>query len=167
MEWFTEETDFMAGGIPKRSEVDALILDKTKHVHIEEFDGDSESFLTYLVETLTEIEEEIDYTQPEYWPTSGGMDETEGAVVADHYSYDLINSTKLICEDRSHSPNGKVYNSGGIYIGADNTGHVGWSLKVWTKKKGNTLLYRGNFIWDGKSWSHNNRCTKGGSLSFP
>lgn len=100
-------------------------------------------------------EEEIDTSvrNPAYRPQEGGMSETEAAIIADENDWDDV-SKEWRCSDRAHTPKGKVYKQGSNYYGADNTGHVGWGFKVWTKKNHTTLDYAGNLVWDGTGWKH-------------
>ncbi len=94
------------------------------------------------------------------WPTEGGMSEGDGEIVAGVLHYTEVKSDKFTCSDPSHTPKGKVYQKGGTYYGADKDGHVGWGFKVWVKKKGNMLDYKGNITWDGTAWTHDPRGTK-------
>jgi hypothetical protein len=90
---------------------------------------------------------------PENRPTEGGMVEGDAAVIADLNGW-WLDTKKYTCSDKSHAPKGKVYTDGTSFYGADNTGHVGWGFKVWTRKKGNELQYEGNLVWDGTTWKH-------------
>ena len=101
-------------------------------------------------------EEEVEDTSvknPQYRPTTGGMSETDAAIIADLNDWDDA-SKEWRCSDSGHTPKGKVYKGGSNYYGADNTGHVGWGFKVWTKKNHTTLDYAGNTVWDGTAWKH-------------
>lgn len=75
-----------------------------------------------------------------------GMSEDEARQLADYHDMEDISSSKWTCSDKPHSPKGKVYKLGSGYYGADNTGHVGFCFKIWSKaKKGKwTLDYEGN-----------------------
>lgn len=75
-----------------------------------------------------------------------GMSEDEARQLADYHGMDDVSNSKWTCSDKSHSPKGKVYKLGSCYYGADNTGHVGFCFKIWTKaKKGKWMLdYEGN-----------------------
>jgi hypothetical protein len=99
-----------------------------------------------------------DVTNPDERPTTGGMSEGDGAVIADLNGW-AQDTTGWRCDEPSHSPKGKVYTDGSVYYGADNTGHVGWGFKVWTKKKGTMLHYAGNTTWDGEAWAYHDRGT--------
>jgi hypothetical protein len=97
---------------------------------------------------------------PRNRPTQGGMVEEDARVIADLNGWELSNQT-FTCTDKSHTPKGNVYYSrdNGAYYGADNTGHVGWGFKVWTKIDKTTLKYNGNLVWDGDEWKHISRGT--------
>jgi hypothetical protein len=89
-----------------------------------------------------------------------GMIEGDATIIAEKQGWDCVANT-FICSDLAHSPKGKLYLSQeGVYYGADNTGHVGWGFKVWTKKDKTTLNYNGNIIWTGQEWQHKLRGTK-------
>lgn len=100
----------------------------------------------------------VDMTQQVNWPTSGGMAEGDGKTIAGVLGW-TQDTTDWSCEDRAHTPKGKVYTDGSSYYGADNTGHVGWGFKIWTKKKKGVLNYAGNYCWDGTAWVENKRGT--------
>jgi hypothetical protein len=102
-----------------------------------------------------------DVSVPENRPTTGGMVEGDAAIIAEANGWEDV-SGKWSCDDSSHTPKGKVYydKKTGSYYGADNTGHVGWGFKVWTKKDKTTLSYKGNVVWDGTEWKHISRGTK-------
>lgn len=91
-------------------------------------------------------------------PTTGGMMEVDAAVIAELNGW-TESGKDWKCSDSSHTPKGKVYTDGTIYYGADNTGHVGWGFKVWTKKNATTLTYAGNTVWDGADWQYISRGT--------
>jgi hypothetical protein len=102
----------------------------------------------------------VDMTDSSNWPTSGGMDETDAKTVAGTLDW-VEDTTNWTCQDKSHTPKGKVYTNGaGAYYGADNTGHVGWGFKVWEVNKGKELKYRGNVTWNGTDWVYRARGTK-------
>lgn len=101
----------------------------------------------------------VDMTNNANWPTAGGMSEADGAVVAGTLDYHEVKSTKMTCSDPLHTPKGHVYSNGSAYYGADKDGHVGWGFKVWEKKKGNMLDYKGNITWDGTKWNYKDRGT--------
>jgi hypothetical protein len=75
-----------------------------------------------------------------------GMAEDEARVLAEFHGMEDVSDDRWVCSDRPHSPKGRVYQLGNRYYGADNTGHVGFSFKIWSKaKKGAwTLDYLGN-----------------------
>ncbi|MFC5452440.1 eCIS core domain-containing protein [Paenibacillus aestuarii] len=102
-----------------------------------------------------------DVSIPENRPTSGGMVEGDAAIIAEMNGWGDV-SGDWSCDDPSHTPKGKVYynRSSNSYYGADNTGHVGWGFKVWSKKNKTTLSYKGNVVWDGTVWKHITRGTK-------
>jgi hypothetical protein len=91
-------------------------------------------------------------------PTTGGMVEEEAAKLATLNGWTQV-TTSFTCTDASHTPKGKVYTDGTSYYGADNTGHVGWGFKVWTKKNKTTLNYAGNETWSGAAWVYHARGT--------
>lgn len=107
----------------------------------------------------TVTHEVVDLTDPANWPTEGGMAEDEARAVAQHYGWVEV-TDEFDCTDRAHTPKGRVYvNDEGGYLGADNTGHVGWGFKIWTKVRKGLLRYDGNMTWDGTDWRVNSRGT--------
>ncbi|MCC2686170.1 MAG: hypothetical protein K0R75_3069 [Paenibacillaceae bacterium] len=111
--------------------------------------------------TEKETRDNGDVSVPENRPTTGGMVEGDAAIIAEANGWEDV-SGNWSCDDTSHTPKGKVYydKSSGSYYGADNTGHVGWGFKVWTKKNKTTLSYKGNVVWDGTEWKYISRGTK-------
>jgi hypothetical protein len=102
-----------------------------------------------------------DITDPANRPTEGGMAEDDAAKIADLNGWDVVYG-EFTCTDISHSPKGRVYtNNKGAYYGADNTGHVGWGFKIWSKRDKTTLVYQGNLVWTGKEWKHITRSGAG------
>jgi hypothetical protein len=103
----------------------------------------------------------FDITDPANRPTEGGMAEDDAAKIAELNNWDVVNE-EFTCTDISHSPKGRVYtNNKGAFYGADNTGHVGWGFKVWSKKDKTTLVYQGNLVWTGSEWKHITRSGAG------
>lgn len=94
----------------------------------------------------------LDLTDQTNWPTEGGMREDEAAAVAQVNDW-AVDKTNWRCRDVAHTPKGRVYTNGDVYYGADNTGHVGWGFKIWTRAGGTWLNYRGNLVWDGNGWN--------------
>lgn len=99
-----------------------------------------------------------DVTIPANRPTTGGMVEEDATKLAASLGWTQVTGA-FTCTDPSHSPKGKIYTNGESFYGADNTGHVGWGFKVWTKKNKTTLNYSGNITWDGTEWKHHARGT--------
>jgi hypothetical protein len=123
--------------------------------------------LSKIQEALNELRENApkpkakkdrDVSNPDERPTTGGMSEGDGAVIAELNGW-IQDTTEWRCDEPSHKPKGKVYTDSSVYYGADNTGHVGWGFKVWTKKKGTMLHYAGNTTWSGTEWVYHDRGT--------
>jgi len=101
----------------------------------------------------------VDLTDQSNWPTTGGMREDEATIVANYYDW-TETTESFRCTDPSHTPKGRVYiNDQGGYLGADNTGHVGWGFKIWSKVRKGFLKYEGNMVWNGSAWTVNGRGT--------
>ena len=100
----------------------------------------------------------VDVRNPADRPTSGGMTEGDAAAIAGDNEW-TVDNRSWTCSDRGHTPKGRLYTNGDSFYGADNTGHVGWGFKVWTKKDKTTLDYAGNLVWSGTAWVHRARGT--------
>ncbi len=130
--------------------------------------GITKTDLEAIQARLTELRDEggtttrreiVDMTDPTNWPTAGGMVEEDARAVARHYGWVEVTES-FECTDRAHTPKGRVYmNDEGGYLGADNTGHVGWGFKIWTKVRKGWLKYEGNMTWNGRDWTVNRRGT--------
>ncbi len=94
----------------------------------------------------------VDMSLEENWRTEGGMREDEAAGVARANNW-TVDNTNWRCRDVAHTPKGRVYTNGDVYYGADNTGHVGWGFKIWTRDGGTWLRYAGNMVWTGTAWN--------------
>jgi hypothetical protein len=129
--------------------------------HLAVSTNDDNDYINNNNNTEKETRDNGDVSVPENRPTTGGMVEGDAAIIAEANGWEDV-SGNWSCDDTSHTPKGKVYydKSSGSYYGADNTGHVGWGFKVWTKKNKTTLSYKGNVVWDGTEWKYISRGTK-------
>ncbi|WP_299011370.1 hypothetical protein [uncultured Shewanella sp.] len=80
MEWFTDDTDFIAGAIPKRSDVEAVLGDPDIHIALEEFNRSSDDFLAYLKQYEPPVESEA-LSEPETDPYDSAKVLTNGTVI--------------------------------------------------------------------------------------
>lgn len=90
-----------------------------------------------------------------WFQTEGGMAEDDAMKIANHFGWE-VEYQEFTCSDKKHTPKGRLFYSkkNNCYYGADNSGHVGWGFKVWSKKNKTTLDYQGNLVWNGSNWKH-------------